>query len=148
FGRIGKGYTPAGWKTVVRMMINQGAPIPEDKAGEITDYLAKNFPEAAKPAGAELPGPVKISFQRWAAPTPGSRPHDPLAAHDGYLWYTGQLANVLGRVDPKTGTVKEFQLKTPHGGPHGITEDKDGNIWYTANTGALIGKLNPYTGEL
>jgi virginiamycin B lyase len=148
FGRIGKGYTPAGWKTVVRMMINQGAPIPEDKIAELTDYLAKSFPEAAKPAGAVLPGPVKISFEQWPAATPGSRPHDPLAAHDGYLWYTGQLANVLGRVDPKTGAVKEFQLKAPHGGPHGIAEDKEGNIWYTGNTSALIGKLNPNTGEV
>jgi virginiamycin B lyase len=148
FSRIGKGYTPTGWKTVMRMMVNHGAPIPEDKVGEITDYLSKNFPEATKPAGVELSGPAKIAFQRWPAATPGSRPHDPLAAHDGYLWYTGQMANVLGRVDPKTGTVKEFQLKAPHGGPHGIVEDKDGNIWYTANTGALIGKLNPNTGEV
>jgi virginiamycin B lyase len=148
FGRIGKGYTPAGWKTVIRMMVNQGAPIPEDKLSEITEYLSKHFPETGRPAGAELPGPVKISFQRWQAATPGSRPHDPLAARDGHLWYTGQMANVLGRVDPKTGVVKEFPLKTPHGGPHGITEDKNGGIWYTANTGALIGRLNPGTGEV
>ena len=56
----------------------------------------------------------------WQAPTPGSRPHDPLAASDGSLWYTGQLANVLGRVDPKTGAIKEFPLKTAHSGPHGL----------------------------
>ena len=27
-------------------------------------------------------------------------PHDPLAASDGSLWYSGQMANVLGRLDP------------------------------------------------
>jgi len=60
----------------------------------------------------------------------------------------GQMANVLGRVDPKTGNVKEYPLKTAHSGPHGLVEDSDGNIWYTGNTGALIGKLDPKTGAV
>ena len=30
---------------------------------------------------------------------------------DGSIWYTGQLGNVLGRVDPKTGQVKDYPLK-------------------------------------
>ena len=38
-------------------------------------------------------------------PTPKSRPHDPALAPDGSLWYTGQLANKLGRLDPKTGQL-------------------------------------------
>ncbi|MGC2826564.1 MAG: hypothetical protein WA322_20450 [Pseudolabrys sp.] len=41
-----------------------------------------------------IPGPTKISIKEWKAPTPGSRSHDPLAARDGSLWYTGQMANV------------------------------------------------------
>jgi virginiamycin B lyase len=146
FSRVGKGYTPTGWKTVIRMMLNQGVVIPNDKIVEVTDYLAKSFPESGKPAGVEIAGPAKISFRQWQVPTPGSRPHDPLATRDGSLWYTGQMANVLGRIDPKTGAAKEFPLKTAHGGPHGLVEDAEGNIWYTANTGALIGKLDPKTG--
>jgi virginiamycin B lyase len=146
FSRVGRGYTPVGRQTVIHMMLNQGVQIPKDKIAEVTGYLSKNFPETGKPAGVEIAGPVKISFQQWAAPTPGSRPHDPLATRDGYFWYTGQMANVLGRVDPKTGAVREFPLKTAHGGPHGLVEDAEGNIWYTANTGALIGKLDPKTG--
>jgi len=66
----------------------------------------------------------------------------------GSFWYTGQMANVLGRVDPRTGQVKEFPLKTPHSGPHGLVEDRDGNIWYTGNTGALVGRLDPCTGNV
>ena len=56
-------------------------------------------------------------------PSLGSRPHDPLATPDGAIWWTGQWANVLGRVDPKTGDLKEFPLKTPGSGPHGLTDD-------------------------
>ena len=55
---------------------------------------------------------------------------------------------MLGRVDPKTGEIREFHLKTAHSGPHGLKEDRDGNIWYTGNTGSLIGKLDPKTGAV
>ena len=148
--RVGSGYDAKGWHTVVRMMVNQGAPLPKDQVEAVTQYLIKTYPvDAAKREKAALiAGPVKVSMKRWDAATPGSRPHDPLAARDGSLWYTGQMANVLGRVDPKTGKVREYKLKTPHSGPHGLKEDAQGNIWYTGNTGALIGKLDPKTGEV
>ena len=67
---------------------------------------------------------------------------------DGSIWYTGQLAGVLGRLDPDTGQIKEFPLKTPHTGPHGLAEDKDGNIWFTGNNIGIIGKLDPKTGAV
>jgi virginiamycin B lyase len=146
--RAASGYTPEGWDTVLQMMTNHGVQIaPADRA-LIREYLVATYPERPKPAAALLPGPFKVSMTQWQAATPGSRVHDPLAAHDGMLWYTGQLAGVLGRVDPKTGAVKEFPLKTPHSGPHGLTEDTQGNIWYTGNAVALIGKLDPRTGEV
>ncbi len=146
--RVGAGYTAEGWHTVLRMMLNQGAPLQTDQIPQLEAYLVKSFPEKPKPAGVVIAGPAKASFKAWQAPTPGSRPHDPLAAKDGSLWYTGQLANVLGRLDPKTGEIKEFALKTPHSGPHGLQEDQYGNIWYTGNTGSLIGKLDPKTGAV
>jgi virginiamycin B lyase len=146
--RVGAGYTAKGWRTVMRMMLNHGVPIPPDQLGTITEYLIENFPEKSKPAGVVVPGSAKVSMKEWQVPTPGSRPHDPLAARDGSLWYTGQMANVLGRIDPKTGKIREYPLKTPHSGPHGLDEDQRGNIWYTGNTGALIGKLDPKTGTV
>ena len=146
--RVGSGYTADGWKTVLRMMLNQGAQVPPDQIEPLREYLTRSFPEKGKPAGVVIPGPIEVSFQEWHVPTPGSRPHDPLAATDGSLWYTGQLANVLGRLDPATGKFTEFQLKTPHSGPHGLQEDRDGNIWYTGNSGSLIGKLDPKSGAV
>jgi len=64
------------------------------------------------------------------------------------LWYTGQMANVLGRIDPKSGAIKEYPLKTPHSGPHGLAEDRDGNVWYTGNAAGLVGRLDPKTGNV
>jgi virginiamycin B lyase len=146
--RVGSGYTAKGWHTVLRMMANHGVAVPPEQVAVLEPYLVKSFPEKAKPAGVDRPGPARITVKAWEVPTPGSRPHDPLATHDGAFWYTGQMANVLGRLDPKAGQFKEYPLKTAHSGPHGLVEDKSGNIWYTGNTGALVGKLDPKTGSV
>jgi len=142
------GYTPEGWHTVMRMMLNFDVPVPKDQVEVLTDYLIKSFPERERPAAKVIEGPAQAEIRLWPVPTPGSRPHDPLAAHDGSIWYTGQLANKLGRLDPKTGVIKEYTLKTPRTGPHGLVEDRDGNIWFTGNHASLIGKLDPKTGDV
>ena len=141
------GYSPAEWQTVIAMMRNVGAPLTPDQVPVVTDYLTKNFPEKPAPKPAVIAGRVKISFQEWKVPTPGSRPHDPLAAADGSMWYTGQMANLLGRLDPKTGKIKEYTLP-PQSGPHGLTFGPDGNIWYTANFAGYIGMLDPKSGAV
>jgi virginiamycin B lyase len=146
--RAGGGYTPEGWRTVMQMMRNHGVVFADDQLATITDYLTRNFPEKPKPAGVLIAGPVKASIQVWPVLTPASRPHDPLATRDGALWYTGQMSNMLGRIDPKTGHVREYPLKTAHSGPHGLVEDRDGNIWYTGNAAGLIGKLDTKTGAV
>ena len=144
--RIRVGYTAEGWLSVVRMMQNVNAPVPAEEWGAMTDYLIKNFPERSRPPAAIIDGPVKADIRMWDVPTLGSRPHDPLAARDSSIWWTGQLANKLGRLDPKTGAIREYTLKSPLTGPHGLAEDKSGNIWFTGNSAALIGKLDPSTG--
>src|SRR5882672_11404574 len=146
--RVGNGYTAKGWSTAVRMMTNHGVSLSKEEVATLTPYLAKNYPEKNKADAVIVKGPLKVSMKSWQAPTPGSRPHDPMAARDGSLWYSGQMANVLGRIDPKTGNVKEYPVKTANSGPHGLKEDAQGNIWYTGNTGALVGKLDPKTGEV
>ena len=141
------GHNKAGWDTVVHMMVNVGAQVPADQFPQVVDYLAKNFPEKAAPSAKVIPGDVKVTFYELDVPTPGSRPHDPMYAPDGMVWYSGQMANVLGRLDTKTQQFIEFHL--PDGsGPHGLIPDHDGNVWYTANFGGYIGKLDPRTGKV
>src|SRR5262245_26608353 len=101
YARVGAGYTADGWRTVMRMMVNHGVVLPPDQLATITAYLTKNFPEKTKPAGVVIAGPATVSIKEWPVPTSGSRPHDPVAASDGSLWYTGQMNNVLGRLDPR-----------------------------------------------
>jgi virginiamycin B lyase len=91
---------------------------------------------------------LHVQIKEYDVPTPKSRPHDPALAPDGSLWYTGQGANKLGRLDPATGAFREYPLKTPGSGPHGLVADKDGNIWFTAISGGYVGKLDPKSGEI
>jgi virginiamycin B lyase len=144
--RVRAGYTAAGWNTIQAMMENMDAPVPPGEWPTVAAYLIKNFPERPRPPAAIIPGPVEATITLWDVPTRGSRPHDPLAARDGAIWWSGQLANKLGRLDPKTGTIREYTLKTPRTAPHGLVEDKDGNVWFTGNFAGLIGKLDPRTG--
>jgi len=108
--------------------------LPKDQSAVVAEYLGKNFPEKPQPPAVVIPGSVTVSIKEWVVPSLGSRPHDPLATADGNIWWTGQWASVLGRLNPRTGEMKEFPLKTPKSGPHGLTVDKDGNIWYTGNS--------------
>src|SRR5262245_51966562 len=139
------GYSIEGWRNNLHMMVNAGAPLPKGQIEMVAQYLAKNFPERPRPNAVVIPGDVKINIREWTVPTPGSRPHDPAMAPDGSMWYTGQFANLLGRLDLKTGQIREFPLGLQTG-PHGLIADKEGNIWYMANFGGKIGKLDPRSG--
>ena len=141
------GHSPEEWRTTIAMMRNAGAALPDDKVEMVTNYLIKNFPEKPAPPAVIIPGQVAVSFQEWKLPTPGTRPHDPLAAPDGTIWYSGQMASLFGHVDPKTGSIQEFRTSTPMSGPHGLVMDKQGNIWFTANFKSYIGKFEPKTGK-
>ena len=58
----------------------------------LADYLAESFPVKPRPAAVLIPGSATVSIREWVVPSLGSRPHDPLAAADGSIWWTGQWA--------------------------------------------------------
>ena len=104
-------HSAAEWRNVVNMMVAAGARLSPAEKDAVARYLIESFPERARPRPVVIAGPVQVSFREWEVPTPGARPHDPLATPDGALWYTGQMANILGRLDPSTGAIKEYPLK-------------------------------------
>ena len=141
----GWGYDKQGWDELIASMV----ALPPDTRNQVSTYLGEHFSAKTRPATVVVPGSARVDIKEWIVPSLGSRPHDPLGASDGSLWWAGMFANVLGRLDPKTGQMKEYKLKTANSGPHGLTEDKrTGNIWFSANTGGYIGKLDPKTGEI
>lgn len=72
-----------------------------------------------------------------------------LDSKNGYIWYTDHFANVLGRLNPKTGEIKEFPypLSRPGrlAGAHKLASDKDGNIWMAAIWQGAIVRFDPKT---
>jgi virginiamycin B lyase len=111
--------------------------------GGLAAVLVAKSPDPAA-AVAEL----KVSIHEWAVPTKGAHPHDPAVGPDGALWFTEQMMNKIGRLDPKSGSFKEYPLKVENSGPHGLVADREGNIWFTGNFAGYIGKLDPRTGQL
>jgi virginiamycin B lyase len=138
------GYTKDGWEDRISTMI----VLPREQVNTISGYLAEHYPIKPAPGAVMISGPVNVKITEWMAPTLGSRPHDPLAAADGSIWWTGHFQNRLGRLDPRSGALKEFPIKRPGSAPHGLVEDKAGNIFFTAISGNYIGKMDPKTGEV
>ena len=139
------GYTLEGWRELTGTMVDLSAN--SDNERKITQYLATHFHPNTKRSPTLVSGDAQIAFKEWKVPTLGQRSRDPIQASDGSIWWAGQWANLIGRINPVTGEMKEFPL--PQGSmPHTVTIDDAGNIWYTGNKNATIGKLDPNTEEI
>ena len=77
----------------------------------------------------------------------GDGPHDVAPAPDGTVWYTGQRAGVLGRLDPKTGKVDRVPLGE-ESAPHGVIIGPDGAAWVTDGGLNAILRVDPVTREV
>ena len=139
------GYTQEGWRELTSTMIDlSGAPEVRD---QITGYLATHFPPGGNRAATLVPGDHEISFREWQVPTLGQRSRDPIQADDGSIWWAGQWGNLIGRIDPATGDMKEYLL--PDGSyPHSVTLDAAGKVWYTGNKNGTVGYLDPKTEKI
>src|ERR1700719_450929 len=70
----------------------------------------------------------------------GAGAHDVFPAPDGTVWFTGQSAGKLGRLDPRTGKSDLIALG-PGAAPHGVIVAPDGAAGVTEggqNASALI----------
>ncbi|GHE85661.1 Vgb family protein [Thalassotalea profundi] len=139
------GYTANGWKTLTRTMIDLSTQ-PEVEQ-HIFNYLAENYSPNTLRSPTLISGETNISFTQWHTPTLGQRSRDPIEAADGSIWWAGQRANLIGRINPNTGEMKEYILPE-NSMPHTVTTDRHGNIWYTGNKNGSVGKLDIKTEKI
>jgi virginiamycin B lyase len=139
------GYSREGWAELTGTMIDLGKA-PQERA-QMLDYLATHFPPNTKRAAKLVPGSLEISFKEWQTPTLGQRTRDPIQAADGSIWWAGQFGNMIGRLDPKTGEMREYPLP-PNAFPHTVELDANGIPWYTGNKNGTVGKVDPATGKV
>ncbi len=137
------GYTRTQWDELIASMIDLA---PEDE-GAILDYLAQHYPPSHNPRPSTLvEGPLDVSFQEWVAPQLGQRARDPVQAPDGMIWYVGQRANTIGRINPESGQIREWLLPA-RALPHSVNVDAHGRVWYMGNGNGTIGLFDPASGE-
>jgi streptogramin lyase len=89
---------------------------------------------------------------------PGKTQSLPAAPNDlafdarGNVWFTELNANAIGRLDPRSGAIKQFALATSSRAtmlePYGIAIDPRGIVWFTEASTSTIGRLDPTTGAL
>lgn len=77
----------------------------------------------------------------------GARPHDVAVSPNGIVWYTAQGQGALGRLDPKTGAVKQIRLGQ-NSAPHGVIVGPDGAPWITDGGLNAIVRVDPVTEKL
>jgi len=139
------GYSRDDWRFLAATMIDlSGDPGTEAR---VLDYLAESFPPGDNRAATPAPGPLTLRFEEWQVPTLGQRARDPVQGPDGSIWWVGQWLDILGRIDPQTGAMQEFDL--PAGArPHSVNIGPDGAAWYTGNRNATMGRFDPASGEI
>jgi virginiamycin B lyase len=94
-----------------------------------------------------LAEPARAVEAEYFKVTQGDHPHDVAPAPDGTVWYTGQHAGVLGRLDPKTGEVERIPLEQGSR-PHGVIVGPDGAAWVTDSGLNAIVRVDPATKEV
>ena len=68
---------------------------------------------------------------------------------NGDIWFTGNFAGIIGRLDPKTGAVAEHRLPDPTArDPHSLAFDRRGVLWFTVQQANKLGRLDPATGDI
>ena len=77
----------------------------------------------------------------------GSGPHDVAPAADGTVWYTARRVGALGRLDPKTGSVRQIELGE-QSAPHGVIVGPDGAAWVTDSGLNAIVRVDAHTEEV
>ncbi|MBY5926943.1 MULTISPECIES: hypothetical protein [unclassified Halomonas] len=139
------GYHREGWLALMGTMVDlSGDPARRDA---IASYLAEYFPPNERRAPTLVEGDTEITFIEWVVPTLGQRSRDPAEAPDGGIWWAGQWGNLVGRIDPATGEMREYPLP-PGSMPHSVTLGSDGGVWYTGNQNGTIGRLDPQSGHI
>lgn len=65
-------------------------------------------------------------------------------APDGTVWFSQPFGNYIGRYDPGTDSIKQWEVPAPGYGPRRFRTDSKGNVWLPLVSGHL-GKFDPAT---
>jgi virginiamycin B lyase len=146
-------FTQQDWRTIVEAMshLDVIAIAPLNAAGpagiyfsgiwatkdEVAEYLAEiRGPDSPLPKIKFYPRPTGKATQavitEYRLPRDNAIPHDVQLDAQGNVWYNDFKTDDLGKLDPRTGEIKEFKLPTKpgyHPGSADMFISEDNNVW-------------------
>lgn len=87
---------------------------------------------------------VRPCVTEFTGPTGG--PGGLATGPNGRLWFSEQVDDQVGNLDPATGVVEELPVP-PGTSPHFVTRGPDDAIWFTGLSD-VVGRIDPATNEL
>lgn len=96
---------------------------------------------------------TQVIYTVYDLPRADASPHDIVFDAEGNAWYSDFNSQFLGRLDPKTGNVVEYEIplnrlrQHAHGGLQ-IDVDKEGRIYYGNMFQMQLARLDPKTGKI
>jgi streptogramin lyase len=113
-------------------------------SGSRWDYELKTLP---RPKGRA----TRVIMTEYDLPRPTVEPHDVITDAQGFVWYSNFGEQTLGKLDPATGKVVEYEVPTlKEGFPTGMLElapDREGNWWVGMMHQGGIAKFDQKTGK-
>lgn len=111
-------------------------------AGSTWGYALKTLP---RPSGAA----TEVIYTEYELPSRTRQPHDVIVDAAGMVWYASFGEQILGKLDPRSATVTEYQipLLKPNAptGILGMRFDKDQNLWLGMQFQGGIAKFDKKT---
>jgi virginiamycin B lyase len=157
-------YDEHGWTQIVyRMTHGAGSPLinvnersrfSEEDTVRLVKWLATvRGPNSKDPPFVTLPRPqgrqTRVVVTEYELPRLELATHDVSGDSKGNIWYSPHRSSYIGRLDPRTGEVKEFHipLESPSvlPGTHWIYVDRNDIVWGSENWGHNIYRLDPKT---
>ena len=164
-------YDEAGWRNIVRRMmtgagsplinIREPGPATRGRAGRllpeelniVAGWLARvRGPQSTDPPLHYLPPPRGISTRvvvtEYELPRQLLAPHDVHGDSRGNIWYTPHRSPYIGKLDPRSGAVKEYRVPDTPGalpGTHRVWVDKNDIVWLSENWAHNLTRFDPKT---
>jgi virginiamycin B lyase len=153
-----------GWRDRVEYMRTAEhyalSNITDENADDLAAYLTKLFgPDSVLPKSpADMPGyketlrtfssdAMNIVYVEYDMPGPTRMPFSATPDKDGYLWIPNSgRANMITRLDPKTGEMKDFTVPfIGTAGIHSTIPGADGSVWLAEQGSNRVGRWDPNT---
>jgi streptogramin lyase len=96
---------------------------------------------------------TQVIYTVYDLPRPDASPHDEVFDADGNVWYSDFNSQYLGKLDPKTGKVVEYEIPQARLGQtaHGFLQvdiDREGRIYAGNMFQMQLARLDPKTGKI